>query len=32
VRKAIITILGTILPPRDGQKKAKYYFSDEFTR
>jgi len=29
VRKAIITILGTILPPRDGQEKAKYYFSDE---
>ncbi len=29
MRKAIITILGTILPPRDGQEKAKYYFSDE---
>jgi len=27
--KAVITILGTISKPRDGQEKAKYYFSDE---
>jgi len=29
MRKAVITILGTILPPREGQEKANYYFSDE---
>jgi len=29
MKKAIVTILGTILPPREGQEKAKYYFSDE---
>ena len=29
MKKAVITILGTIMPPREGQERAKYYFSDE---
>ena len=29
MKKAVITILGTIMPPREGQERAKYYFSAE---
>jgi len=29
MKKAVITILGTISVPREGQNKAQYYFSDE---
>jgi len=29
MKRAVITILGLIKPPREGQKKAQYYFSDE---
>ena len=29
MKKAVITILGTIMPPREGQERAKYYFSDD---
>ena len=29
MKKAVITILGTINPPRDGQKSARYYFNDD---
>ena len=31
MKKAIITILGTILPPKEGQEKAKYYFSEDLN-
>jgi len=31
MKKAIITILGTIMPPREGQEKAKYYFSEDLN-
>ncbi len=29
MKRAVITILGTIQPPREEQERAKYYFSDE---
>ena len=29
MKKAVITILGLIKPPIEGQEKAQYYFSDE---
>jgi len=29
MKKAVITILGLILPPREGQERAKYYFSND---
>jgi CRISPR-associated DxTHG motif protein len=29
MKKAVISILGTIPPPREGQEKAEYYFSDD---
>ena len=31
MKKAIITILGIILPPKEGQEKAKYYFSEDLN-
>ncbi|CAA6815382.1 MAG: Unknown protein [uncultured Sulfurovum sp.] len=32
MKKAVITILGTISPPREGQEKAHYYLSQELQK
>jgi len=31
MKKGVISILGTIMPPKEGQERAKYYFSDDLN-